>query len=113
MAEDREVLREVWDGHIPVCFRLSVDGVYTIQQPDPYYLMVPRLSYFPLVLDKVQKHFAQHLAEEHQSAEIWLDYDEQPLKWHYPIGLLFDLYAMMPFYLGNLLFIFKIFQKMN
>lgn len=93
MAEDREVLREVWDGHIPVCFRLSVDGVYTIQQPDPYYLMVPRLSYFPLVLDKVQKHFAQHLAEEHQSAEIWLDYDEQPLKWHYPIGLLFDLYA--------------------
>lgn len=93
MAEDREILREVWDGRIPICFKLSVDEVYTIQQPDPYYLMVPRLTYLPLVLDKVQKHFSQHIHEDLQSAEIWLDYDSQPLKWHYPVGLLFDLYG--------------------
>ncbi|KAH9381088.1 hypothetical protein HPB48_010760 [Haemaphysalis longicornis] len=37
MAEDREVLREVWDGKLPVCFKLAEEEVYTMQQPDPYY----------------------------------------------------------------------------
>lgn len=53
MANDREVLREIWEGKLPICFTLNPDEVSEIQQPDPFYLMVPRLSYFPLVTDKV------------------------------------------------------------
>lgn len=41
MAADREVLREVWDGHIPVCFRLASEEIYTLQHPEPFYV-----SYF-------------------------------------------------------------------
>lgn len=93
MAEDREILREVWDGRIPICFRIAVDEVYTLQHPEPFYVMVPRLSYFPIVTDKVQKHFSTHVREEHQNSEMWLEYDGQPLKWHYPVGLLFDFYG--------------------
>lgn len=48
MANDREILREVWEGKLPVCFKLDPDEVVELQQPDPFYLMVPRLSYFPL-----------------------------------------------------------------
>jgi len=54
MANDREVLREIWEGRLPVCFQLNSEEVYSLQAPDPYYLMVPRLSYFPLVTDKVR-----------------------------------------------------------
>lgn len=53
MANDREILREIWEGKLPVCFQLDENEVYELQQPDPFYLMVPRLSYFPLVIDKV------------------------------------------------------------
>lgn len=53
MANDREILREIWDGKIPVCFQLDSSEVFEMQQPEPFYLMVPRLSYFPLVTDKV------------------------------------------------------------
>jgi len=53
MADDREVLREVWEGRLPVCFQLDSEEVDTLAAPDPFYLMVPRLSYFPLVTDKV------------------------------------------------------------
>lgn len=53
MANDREVLREIWEGRLPVCFQLNPDEVFGLRAPDPYYLMVPRLSYFPLVTDKV------------------------------------------------------------
>lgn len=93
MAADREVLREVWDGHIPVCFRLASEEIYTLQHPEPFYLMVPRLTYFPLVTDKVQKHFSNHIKDEAVGSEMWLDYDSQALKWHYPVGLLYDFYG--------------------
>lgn len=53
MANDREVLREIWEGKLPVCFQLDQDEVAELQMPDPFYVMVPRLSYFPLVTDKV------------------------------------------------------------
>lgn len=56
MANDREVLREIWDGKLPICFQLDQEEIMDIQQPDPFYVMVPRLSYFPLVIDKVYYH---------------------------------------------------------
>ncbi len=27
MADDKEVLREIWDGKVPVCFVLSLDEI--------------------------------------------------------------------------------------
>jgi len=53
MAEDREVLREIWEGRIPVSFSLDDEEVHTLNVPEPFYVMVPRLLYFPLVTDKV------------------------------------------------------------
>ena len=38
MAEDREVLRDIWTGHLPVAFSLSTDEVVMMQQPDPFYV---------------------------------------------------------------------------
>lgn len=91
MANDREVLREVWEGKLPIAFKLDPDEVVDIQHPDPFYLMVPRLSYFPLVTDKVRKHFAKYVANDKQDQEMWLEFNGQPLKWQYPIGVLSDL----------------------
>ena len=54
MADDREILRGIWEGKIPVSFQLSSDEVHTLNVPEPFYLMVPRLLYFPLVTDKVR-----------------------------------------------------------
>lgn len=45
-------------------------------------LLVPRQSYFPLVMDKVQKHFLKHMSTENQEhGEMWLEFEGQPLKW--------------------------------
>lgn len=91
MACDREVLREIWDGKLPVCFQLNPEEVNDLQAPEPYYLMIPRLSYFPLVTDKVRKHFQKYIHPDKHEAEMWLDFNGQALKWHYPIGVLFDM----------------------
>lgn len=111
MAEDKEVLKEVWDGKIPICFKLSPEDVH-ISEPDEFYvrqirvslkfspllnvilskLMVSRQTYFPLIYDKVQKNFVDHVSPTSKTNEIWLEFNGIPLKWHYPVGLLYDLY---------------------
>lgn len=53
MANDREVLRTVWEGQIPVCFQADLNEANAVRQPENLYLMIPRLSYLPLVTDKV------------------------------------------------------------
>jgi len=93
MAEDREVLRTVWEGKLPISFELAPDEVHTLNVPEPFYLMVPRLLYFPLVTDKIRKHFAQYVNPESVNKDMWFDYNSQPIKWNYPIGLCFDLHS--------------------
>ncbi|XP_050090639.1 autophagy protein 5 [Anopheles aquasalis] len=89
MANDREILRATWEGRIPVHFKLSETETET--EPEECFLLVPRMSYFPLVTDKVRKHFLRFISNELQDGEMWLDSAGTPLKWHHPIGVLYDL----------------------
>ncbi len=38
MADDREILREIWDGKVPVCFSLADEDLFTMEQADVYYV---------------------------------------------------------------------------
>ncbi|XP_015786427.1 autophagy protein 5 [Tetranychus urticae] len=92
MTEDKELLREIWFAKIPVCFHLASEEIVNFQKPDPYYLMCPRITYFPLVLDKVVKYFSRFVdSSKQQGIDIWIEYEGNPVKWHYPIGLSWDL----------------------
>lgn len=93
MTEDKEILKEVWNGKLPICFKLSTDECGS-NEPEEVYLMVSRQIYFPLILDKIQRYFSEYILNQaNKSNEIWLDFNGTPLKWHYPVGLLYDLYA--------------------
>ncbi|XP_045197350.2 autophagy protein 5-like [Mercenaria mercenaria] len=91
MADDRGILRDVWEGKIPVCFTLAQDEVIA-EQPEPVYQMLPRHSYFPIVTEKISKHLSQYVDKE-KVGEMWIDFEGQPLKWHNPVGVLYDLYG--------------------
>lgn len=89
MEEDREVLAEVWSGRVPAIFSLAEDDFRGEgSPPDPCCVMLPRMSYLPLATEKVRSHFSPHLE---QSGEMWFSYRGIALRWHHPIGLLFDL----------------------
>lgn len=89
-VEDREVLREVWEGRIPAVFKLADEDNTQDGDVEPYYLMLPRMSYLPLATEKVKKYFTGH-ADSLDPHNMWFDYKGTPLKWHHPIGALFDL----------------------
>lgn len=47
-----------------------------------------------LLLPKLHGFFSSNLIYPDVSpADAWLSYDGVPLKWHYPLGLLYDLYS--------------------
>ncbi|CAH8630879.1 unnamed protein product [Schistosoma bovis] len=125
---DSNILKRVWEGKVPACFTLAQEDLaHEDHAPPPIYMFLPRVSYFPLVTEKVIRQFSQfsecalktaskdmtsetrgkleHEMQYTQSDQIdtfkqhplihefWLEYAHQPLKWHYPIGLVFDMCA--------------------
>jgi autophagy-related protein 5 len=57
-------------------------------------LFTPRLSYLPLLLPRLHAFFSSSLIDPTiPPSEGWFSFEDVPLKWHHPIGLLFDLYA--------------------
>ncbi|BGP50550.1 autophagy protein 5 [Rhodotorula kratochvilovae] len=66
---------------------------------EAYYLQAPRISYLPLVLAQVRKYFLDLVLDDNSAAslraeELWFEADGVPLKWHWPIGLLYDYHHL-------------------
>jgi len=93
--EDREILREVWEGRIPAEFTLADNDKEEDETMPPCYLMLPRMSYLPLTTEKLVKHF-QNKSKSRAASKLWIDYKGTPLKWHHPIGALFDKLKGVP-----------------
>jgi autophagy-related protein 5 len=55
---------------------------------------VPRISYIPLLLPRLHAFFRPSLINENVNFwDGWLSFENVPLKWHFPVGLLYDLYS--------------------
>lgn len=94
---DRSIEQEVWEARVPVWFSLAEEEVGRDLKgerasPEPCYLLVPRVAYLPLFYDKLEKLYAR-AANSAPEDELWLSSEDVPLRWHYPVGVLFDLYG--------------------
>ncbi|KAI3124405.1 hypothetical protein CBS147330_6833 [Penicillium roqueforti] len=88
------IQKAVWDGRLPLLIVLASSESRTFDQTDPYLISYPRISYLPSLLPRLRAFFSNFLIEPNsQSHDGWFEFEGVPLKWHYPVGLLFDLYA--------------------
>ncbi|KAI8642603.1 autophagy related 5-like protein [Parasitella parasitica] len=95
---DASISEAVWNGKIPMRITLDPTDIDTYGDEkvwDPIYLEVSRCSYLPLVTKHVQQLLLSLGMQVSEQAfqSVWYDHDTQPLKWHYPVGLLFDLHT--------------------
>uniref|UniRef100_A0A914BYW4 Autophagy protein 5 n=1 Tax=Acrobeloides nanus TaxID=290746 RepID=A0A914BYW4_9BILA len=91
--DDYEIRRNIWEGKIPVEFDFDTREFTSIRSPQSYFAMLPRISYFPLCLSKALKFLSLSVDEDIDVKDVWLEYNGQILKWHYPIGLLYDMHV--------------------
>ncbi|KAJ5928741.1 Autophagy protein [Penicillium verhagenii] len=88
------IQRSIWNGRIPLEIVLAPSESRVYDQTDPYLISCHRISYLPSLLPRLRAFFSTSLIEpDSQHHEGWFAFEGVPLKWHYPIGLLFDLYA--------------------
>lgn len=101
-VDDKEITRELWQSRLPICFILADEDVSRVksESPEPLYLMLPRQSYFPCFIDKIHRYYSTYFRENLTDPNstinlnnLWLEYESSPLKWHYPIGVLYDLHT--------------------
>ena len=62
--ECREILLVVWKGEIPIQFVLEADELSGVETPDPFFLLAPRITYLPLVTEKVLQFMIRAIIRE-------------------------------------------------
>ncbi|KAK9373264.1 autophagy protein Apg5-domain-containing protein [Lipomyces chichibuensis] len=85
--------RKVWDGVIPLQIILAPDECRILDSVEPFYINAARVSYLPQYFGRITAYFKPSLrdAETSLSSEWWLDFEGVPLRWNWPVGLLYDL----------------------
>ncbi|KAI5067092.1 hypothetical protein GOP47_0017620 [Adiantum capillus-veneris] len=106
VCEDRKL---VWNGEIPVRLQLHNSEVTTVPPPPPSLFLASRNGYLPLLVPQVKPHFQSALPIGQDTG--WFEYEGLPLKWHVPIGVLFDLLCFEPKRPWNLMVHFRSFPS--
>lgn len=89
-----QLQKKIWSGSIPLEIRLAASDCRTFDESDPYLIQPPRLSYLAFLLPRFHAFFAPNLINpDVRPHEAWLSFEGVPLKWHYPLGLLYDLFS--------------------
>eukprot|EP01089_Gocevia_fonbrunei_P018571 TRINITY_DN630_c0_g2_i2.p1 TRINITY_DN630_c0_g2~~TRINITY_DN630_c0_g2_i2.p1 ORF type:complete len:296 (+),score=56.84 TRINITY_DN630_c0_g2_i2:61-888(+) len=88
-VSDEEIRKAIWNGAIPIVFNISSNEITQYDSPDPYYILAPRGTYLPTLTETVQEHFK--LATVAIVDDMWFTHKDIPIKWHLPVGVLFDL----------------------
>ncbi|CAM9943444.1 unnamed protein product [Scytosiphon promiscuus] len=88
-----EVRQEAWGGLIPAELSMDSSEVTSLQRPLPLYLLLPRMGFLPCVADVISHHFGEVAPDAQRT--LWLEdaRSGEPLRWHIPVGVLFDLIA--------------------
>ena len=60
-------------------------------------MQYPRLSYLPFLLPRLHAFYSPNLIDpEVIPYDGWFSFEDVPLKWQYPLGLLYDLFSGTP-----------------
>ncbi|CAD6888217.1 unnamed protein product [Tilletia controversa] len=88
----------IFNATIPLLIELADPPTSETTPIAQYYCKTPRIAYLPLLLPTLRKYFLESLLDEAtllslKDDQFWFEYNGQPLRWHWPIGLLFDTHT--------------------
>ena len=83
LAEE-EIQQRVWHGAVPILLELSPDQLSgSAAQPEPLFILAPRMWYLPLLANQICDHFATAIPPD-DDTRLWLECNGKPVRWHYP-----------------------------
>ncbi|KAF8531308.1 autophagy protein Apg5-domain-containing protein [Trichophaea hybrida] len=93
--DNASLRRVVWNGSIPCRIELDPAESRVFDAAGPYFISLPRMSYIPLYIREVYQFFEPFLIDTNipKVGNAWLEFENVPLKWHWPVGVLYDLFT--------------------
>ncbi|KAI9099797.1 autophagy protein Apg5-domain-containing protein [Phlyctochytrium arcticum] len=95
---DATVTSHIWDSVLPV--QVTLDSSETISTNtsnkilESVYTFIPRCAYLHFIIPEVQRLLRiNNIDSEWSENDVWFDYNGVPLKWHHPVGLIYDQIA--------------------
>ncbi|KAE8220112.1 hypothetical protein CF319_g6310 [Tilletia indica] len=90
-----------FNASIPLLIELADPPTSETTPIAQYYCKIPRIAYLPLLLPTLRKYFLESLLDEAalltlKDDQFWFEFNGQPLRWHWPVGLLFDVHTSNP-----------------
>ncbi|CAO3650802.1 unnamed protein product [Cunninghamella echinulata] len=79
---DKDILKSIWYGKLPL------EIVLHNNVNESFFFEIPRYFYLPMITSRIQTLLYN---DNLDPQTIWYEYNGEPLKWHYPIGLLYDI----------------------
>ncbi|KAF2725488.1 autophagy protein 5 [Polychaeton citri CBS 116435] len=90
----RQLQTQIWQGSLPLEIHLSSSDCRTYNGSQPYLIQYPRLSYLAFLLPRLHSYFRSELIHPEVSHhDAWFSFENVPMKWHYPLGLLYDVFS--------------------
>eukprot|EP00055_Hartaetosiga_balthica_P002296 m.3482 g.3482 ORF g.3482 m.3482 type:complete len:322 (-) comp2075_c1_seq1:37-1002(-) len=88
---DEDVDKAIWDTFLPIEFVVA-------DNEQKCYMLMKRVAYFPFAYDQIAQACDIKLYEDDtvsviQSIPLWLEFNDVALKWHLPVGVLYDCLA--------------------
>lgn len=90
-SADTSLREKLWAGSVPIKIDLAMTDVSALELPKPMYILANRLTYLATLLKDIKKHFESSAPSPCDPNGMWLEYNNTPLGWNIPVGVLFDL----------------------
>ncbi|KAI5477560.1 autophagy-related protein 5 [Pseudohyphozyma bogoriensis] len=84
----------VFHGQVTLAITVAGGSTAASSSSGTFYLQAPRIAYLPLLVAQIKSLYLPLVSDEVVAEDqLWFDYKGVPLKWHWPIGLLFDYHT--------------------
>ncbi|CAO1631961.1 unnamed protein product [Sympodiomycopsis kandeliae] len=93
ISQDQRISEQIFNSSVSVSITLAPQDLPSGSEPWVYYTKSRRNSYLPLLLREIKDvliGLADLAAGGIKDEDLWFEYKGVPLKWHWPIGLLYD-----------------------
>ena len=85
---DERFRETVWDTKISIKIEVSTRDLVSSNIPLTLYYSIPRMAYLTSLFGDIIKNFENFIPTNFP--DIWLEYNNIPLKWQYPLGVIVD-----------------------
>lgn len=90
VTTDLDIDRDIWNGQIAIAFYNG--DVAPASSSNELYVLAPRCGYLTLCTEKIRRKYNQIGPQTEENA-TWYEFQGKPLKWNYPIGVLYDCFG--------------------